>query len=264
PNYYRVPTKKEQLEYEMALDRHLKAYKYNHRTWDAIKVGANDVPLDAAGNAAGDLPPDPPVLSLNDLYDGNGDDSIPWFFQSGRHPPNLASYKVHDYAVITIRIARKAGLALIGTFIGDWNRRFAITTDARLVPTSKLKPARGSAFHGVDLTNGWQLPVAFVHRDDAKSYTNLEDETAQLPGHTALQLTGRSIRVDPERHRPSEHGDRLVEIAGGNWVREADVAIAVKPSELPSFAKGNQKWIDVSINSQTLVLYEGARPIYAT
>jgi len=38
----------------------------------------------------------------------------------------------------------------------------------------------------------------------------------------------------------------------------------VKPSELPSFAKGNRKWIDISIDKQTLVLYEGAKPVYAT
>src|SRR5262245_49715202 len=146
PNYYRAPTKKEQLQYEMSLARHLRSYKRMQKKWDEIKVGANDVPIDAQGNAAGEPPAEAPELDDSALYGGNGDDTIPWFFKGGRQIPNISTFKVPQYAIITNRIARKAGLALIGTFMGD-ERRFALTTDARLVPTSKLKPARGSTFH---------------------------------------------------------------------------------------------------------------------
>src|SRR5690606_9182874 len=103
------------------------------------------------GNAIGVAPEEPPELSYNELYGGDGSDAIPWFFQGGRKIPNIASFKVPDYAIITNRIKRKGGLALIGTFVGEDGRRFALTTDARLVPTSKLKPDRGSTFHGVEL-----------------------------------------------------------------------------------------------------------------
>jgi hypothetical protein len=138
PNYYRAPTKKEQFQYEMRLKEHLRSYRKLGTKWDAIEVGANDVPLDAQGNAIGDPPKEPPELSQNELFGGNGDDSIPWFFQGGRKIPNISSFKAPDYAIITNRVARHAGLALIGTFMGD-ERRFAMTTDARLVPTSKLR-----------------------------------------------------------------------------------------------------------------------------
>jgi lipoprotein-anchoring transpeptidase ErfK/SrfK len=33
---------------------------------------------------------------------------------------------------------------------------------------------------------------------------------------------------------------------------------------LPSFAKTDKRWIDISIQSQTLVLYEGQKAVYAT
>ncbi|NUO51927.1 MAG: L,D-transpeptidase [Polyangiaceae bacterium] len=258
PNYFRVPTKEEQFQYEMSLDRHLKSYKRLHQKWDAIEVGANDVELDAEGNATGVEPDEPPDLSYNQLYGGTGTDEIPWYFDGGRKLPNIAAFKVPDYAVITNRVPRKGMLALIGTFVGPNERRFALTTDARLVPTSKLKPDRGSTFHGVDLKKGWKLPVAFVKRDNAWTYdvssTSWEkrEKVARLE---ALQLTGRSNRVK---------GERVVETIAGTWVREHDVAIAAKPSKLPSWAKTDKKWVDIGIQSQTLVLYEGSRAVFAT
>lgn len=258
PNYYRVPTKKEQLQYEMKLKEHLRSYKKLKKKWDEIKVGANDVPLDEQGNAIGEPPAEPPERTDNELFGGTGDDAIPWFFQGRRQIPNISSFKVKDYAIITNRIARKAGLALIGTFMGEGDRRFAMTTDARLVPTSKLKPAFGSTFHGVDMTKGWQLPLAFVRKTNAKKYDTARrslNKVGDLEFHAALQLTGRSTKIGETR---------LVEVKDGTWVKDDDVAIAVKPSDLPWFAKGNRKWIDISIFGQTLILYEGSKPVYAT
>ena len=259
PNYYRVPTKKEQLQYEMSLERHLRSYKKLGKEWDEIKVGANDVPLDALGNAIGAPPDEPPELEDAELFGGGADDAIPWFFKGGRQIPNISTFKVPQYAIITNRIARKAGLALIGTFMGENDRRLALTTDARLVPTSKLKPARGSTFHGVDMTTkGWELPLAFVHREEARRYDLSRmalDKGEKLAWHTALQLTGRSKKVG---------SSRLIEVKDGTWVKDSDVAIAVKPSDLPAHATGTTKWIDISIHSQTLILYEGRKPVYAT
>jgi hypothetical protein len=255
PNYFRVPTMKEQLEYEMRLREHLRSYKRLSKKWDAITVGANDVPLDAQGSAIGEPPSAPPERSDNEIYGGNGDDAIPWFFQGGRQIPNISSFRAPNSAVITNRVARHAGLALIGTFMGD-ERRFAITTDARLVPTSKIKPAMGSTFLGVDLTKEWHLPVAFVRKPDAKRYKApaLSAQRArEAVFHSAIQLTGKSVKIG---------ASRLVEANDGTWLKDEDLAIAVKPSELPPFAGGAKKWVDISILGQTLVLYEGTKPIY--
>ncbi len=258
PNYFRVPTKEEQFQYEMALDRHLRGYARLKKKWDAISVGANDLVLDAEGNAVGVEPDEPPELSYNALFGGNGSDDIPWYFDGGRKLPNIASFKVPEYAVITNRVPRKGMLALIGTFVGPNDRRFAMTTDARLVPTSKLKPDRGSTFHGVNLKSGWRLPVAFVKREGVWTYdvsTKSFEKRERVARLDSVQLTGRSNRVS---------GDRVVETLDGTWLREHDVAIAAKPSKLPSWAKGDKRWVDISIQSQTMVLYEGVRPVYAT
>ncbi|HQY62506.1 MAG TPA: alkaline phosphatase family protein, partial [Polyangiaceae bacterium] len=61
------------------------------------------------------------------------------------------------------RVKRHTGVALIGTFVTGpeaQNRRFAITTDARMLPADKLKADSGSPFHGHSLRDVG-LPVAF-------------------------------------------------------------------------------------------------------
>ena len=258
PNYYRVPTMKEQLQYEMKLKEHLKSYKRLQKKWDAVHVGANDVPLDEQGNAIGEPPSEVPERSDNELFGGDGSDAIPWFFQDGRKIPNISTFKAPDYAIITNRIARHAGIALIDSFQGE-GRRFAMTTDARLVPASKIKPETGSTFHGVDMASGkWQLPLAFVRRPDANRY-DVSEKSLKKAGdaelHSAVQLTGKSIKIGDKR---------LVEAKDGTWLKDEDLAIVVKSSELPPFATGSRKWIDISILGQVLILYEGAKPVYAT
>jgi lipoprotein-anchoring transpeptidase ErfK/SrfK len=109
------------------------------------------------------------------------------------------------------------------------------------------------------MTSGkWQLPLAFVHREKAHKYDLSRlafDKVGKLEWHSTVQLTGRSKKL----------GDtRFVEAQDGNWIKDSDVAIAVKPSELPSFAKTTKKWVDISILSQTLILYEFTKPVYAT
>jgi hypothetical protein len=57
---------------------------------------------------------------------------------------------------------------------------------------------------------------------------------------------------------------RFEQSRDGEHLRAQDLITIVKRSKFPDFAKGSQKWIDVSVATQTLVLYEGTKPIYAT
>jgi lipoprotein-anchoring transpeptidase ErfK/SrfK len=49
-----------------------------------------------------------------------------------------------------------------------------------------------------------------------------------------------------------------------DWVRDDGLLLVDTPSEFPSFARGTTTWIRVSLSRQTLVAYEGERPVYAT
>jgi hypothetical protein len=260
PNYLRVPSKDEQFQYEMRLERHLRNWSKLREKWDALEVGANDVPLDEQGRAIGGIPEHAKPMDQSVRFGGNGNDAVPWWLKGGRAIPNLSAFKAPPYAVIADRLKRNAGVALIGTFVADaaaGERRFAITTDARLVPADKLKADSGSPFHGREI-HSVGLPAAFV-RSEAARFFRLEG--------------GRFEKGDPVAHREfvpltgnvrMSGGTRYVEARSGGWLRSSDLRTIAKSSSLPAFAKRGVRWIDVSILNQTLVLWEGQEPVYAT
>ncbi len=258
PRYYRLPTVAEQKQYEMSLDRHLRSFRRLEEEWQMIEVGSNDVRMLDNGVVLGPPPAEPPSLDKYEKFNGEPHGRVPWMFDGGRQIPNISSFKVPDYAVITDRVKRHTGLALIDAFAGE-ERDFALTTDLRLVPISKLKPGRGSTFHGVELTEGWELPMGFVKKPEAYSYEKKKGRYRRTKKRYAygapVQLTGE-VRKDGKR--------RYVETDLGTWMLTRDLAIAPEVSTLPKHSKSGDKWIDVSIQRQVLVLYEGSKPVYAT
>jgi lipoprotein-anchoring transpeptidase ErfK/SrfK len=262
PSYMKVPSKAEQFQYEMRLDRHLRNHGRLKEKWDELDVGANDVPLDERGLAIGGIPDHAKPLDESQRFGGppNGEDKVPWWLEGGRKIPNVSTFKVPSYAVISNRLKRHAGVSVIGTFVAGpeaQNRRFAISADARLIPADKLKADSGSPFHGYDIRK-LGLPVAFVRKDGAQAY-RLEGgrlvEADKLVPRSLVGLTGSVKEL---------RGERMVETRDGLWVASAEIKTAAKSSKLPGWARGDSKWIDVSIQNQMLVLYEGAQPVYAT
>ena len=72
PNYLRVPNKDEQFKYEMRLERHLRNWKKLREKWDALDVGANDVPLDERGLAVGKIPEHALPMDQSERFGGSG------------------------------------------------------------------------------------------------------------------------------------------------------------------------------------------------
>ncbi len=260
PNYLRVPNREEQFRYEMRLERHLRNWKKLAEKWDALDVGANDVPLDERGFPRGTIPEHALPLGVNERYGGNGDDRVPWWLTGERRIPNLSSFRVPEYAVMSNRIKRHAGVSLIGTFISGEQaerRRFAITADARLIPADKIKASSGSPFHGQSITEHG-LPAAYVA--DAETYAyQLNDghlERGEKLSPRDFVLLNGEVRI--------LRGRRMVQTRDGRWLRSAELRTVAKPTTLPSFARGQTRWIDVSIINQSMVLWEGERPVYVT
>lgn len=260
PNYLRIPTKDEQFKYEMHLERHLRNWKKLRHKWDALDVGANDVPLDERGIAIGKIPEHARPMDESERYGGNGDDRVPWWLQGERRIPNLSNFKAPSYAVIAGRVRRHAGVALIGTFVADekaQNRRFAITTDARLIPADRLKADSGSPFHGVEIRD-IGLPVAFARHPRARFYRLVDgklEEDEKAGWREFVPLTG-TVRYMA--------GNRMVETRDGRWLRSDQLRTVPKPSSLPSWARKGTRWIDLSLVNQTLTLWEGDVPVYTT
>jgi len=260
PNYMRVPTKAEQFEHEMRLERHLRNWTKLHHKWDALDVGANDVPLNENGIALGAIPEHAKPMDENARFGGNGDDKVPWWLQGERRIPNISSFKAPSFAVMADRSKRHAGVSLIGTFVAGpeaQGRRFAIATDARLIPADKLKAESGSPFHGVDIKSVG-LPVAFAQKDGTNFYDLASGSPVRgeaLAGRGFVALSGNIKEFG---------GERFVQARSGQWLKSAELRTAAKASRLPAWANRKAKWIEISIVNQTLVLWEGDVPVYAT
>ncbi|WP_437784972.1 L,D-transpeptidase [Sorangium sp. So ce1097] len=270
PLYLRVPTAEEQRKSEFKLDEHLAWFEENKATVQRVILGANDVPLDERGvplpgKRLGELGLGKNSLELGEgaLFGGEGEnDPIPfWLDGRKRLIRNISDFKVPDYAVFADRARRFTGLSFIGSFPTgpeSLNRRFAITTDLRLAPTTKVKPDTGSPWHGVELNDQLTLPLAFVRSRNARDVQIQGDKATpgkELPFREVVPLSGRMRRVE---------GVKYYRTKDQRYVSQLDVGLAVAPSAWPAVAEKGEKWIEVSIQHQTLVLWEGKRPVYAT
>ena len=271
PQYIRIPSHQEQEKSEFKLDEHLTWFEQNKTDVQKVDLGSNDIPLDPHGLALPGLAAKPGFkpstqLSENELFGGQTpNDPIPFWLEGGRKIPNVSGYDVPQYAYFADRVRRKTGLSLIGAFDTEdegVHRRFAATVDMRLVPTSKLKPDSASPFHGVELTDKMPLPFAWVNKTDVSTYKLIKgkDEARAaeaIPRRAIVPLSG-NVRM--------KHGERFYQTARDKtvWLRAADVGVVDKPPTWPEFAEKGEKWIDVSITEQVLVLYEGKKPVFAT
>jgi hypothetical protein len=271
PQYLRVPSKSEQEKSEFKLDEHLAWFEQNRAEVQKVVLGANDIPLDGRGAALPGGKPPPGFklsteLSENELFGGQGpNDPLPWWLESGRKIPNVSGYAAPEYAVFADRVRRKTGLSLVAAFNTESEglaRRFAVTVDMRLIPATKLKPDSGSAFHGVALSDKLNLPLGWVIADGCRTYKLIKgkdevrpDET--LPHRVVVPLSGKARMKAGDRYYQTLK-DKTV------WLRARDLAVAEAPSALPEPAEKGEKWIDISITQQALVLYDGKKPVYAT
>lgn len=273
PLYLRLPTREEQAKAEYKLANHLRWFE-NHRAEEQTAAkGANDF--------AHELIPDAPEVPPSDeqpdgiLLGGvtNADPPPFWIENGNRGIPNVSGFEVPKTSYFANRVKRHTGLAFIGTFDAGPNldhRRFAITVDLRLVPIDRVKPETASPFHGVELTGtDIKLPVAFAKpcdpaakgppkpcrrafREEEGKLVNME---RLLAPRAFLELTG---------HRRTINGTVFLESKHGIWVRQRDVGLAVVPHQWPQAAERGDKWVDVSVEDNTLILWEGKKPVFVT
>jgi L,D-transpeptidase catalytic domain len=103
------------------------------------------------------------------------------------------------------------------------------------------------------------FPVAFILWGHAHKYT-LDDghkkatATDVVRRFSVVQLTGEDATVG---------GLHYVETADGWWMREREGTVA-RTSAPPKDLAPGEKWIDVNLKTQTLVAFEGDKPVYAT
>lgn len=244
--YGDFPSQEEQLQAEPKLSK-LKTPKS-----ERIGAGAIDVPLDEAGLPTG-LPvvrPDAPGVG-EDGYRTSGQ----WLVA---HPQAVEVGFTVTGGKETRVVKRRSSMALLASTEGD--RPMAVTATGRFVPIDRLEPVLGSTFHGKLLKKLDDLPVAFTIRAGVDGYELGKNATAkrideEYAARERIDLTGRYRTVNKQRYWFTK---------SGHWMRHKDLIVVLNRTKFPDFATGDQKWIDISLANQTLVAWEGRKPILAT
>jgi hypothetical protein len=187
-------------------------------------------------------------------------------YSYARAKRDTVAFEVNPGAERAVRrvgsVPSRSGLAVVGSWQatdGDGvSRNLAMMTDGRFIDVGDLEAAKPSAFVGVELDEQVTLPVGFVvkrgvrrwHVDGGKS-----EKREALEYHETVKLSGRFRTIQ---------GVKFWEADGDRWVRHKDVTVIRRREQYPEFVQAETKWIDISIITGTLVLYEGQNPLFAT
>lgn len=149
--------------------------------------------------------------------------------------------------------------ALLSYFEAE-QRRWTITSQLDLVALDRLRIIKPPTFHGIALEGDDTLPVGFVRGVSASGYKFSEEgkvtETVRLTHGQALRLTGKDKK---------QGGSRLLESSDGTWVAESQLNVIEARNQPPTFVDGDDiRWIDIHIRTQSLVVYQGKKPVYVT
>lgn len=247
PIYRRLPTPEELERFEPDLGKRMPLWL------DAGgEVGASyaqQVWVDA-----GTEPLDPRVA-----WESRHSDEPPWFLAQGRTPPSVPGHAPLNDPLYLGRMEPRIGYSILKTFFFN-GRRYGVTSDLALVPTDRLRPIQGSNFHGFRIPEDIDFPFAIVRVPGARHYRLDPKSNHLVPAEpatyrSAIPLTGKQDFFRGRLHYETTKATWLSDIA----------ASRIEPARrMPAWGKNGEKWIDVNVSKQTLVLFDGTRPVYAT
>lgn len=268
PLYRAVPSREERLKLEPWLRPKAKPVRRNDDDDD------DPEPRDAGGQQPASGPGDEAPWYLRE-YDG-GKPSVTLDDLRGEGGP------------IARRMVRGFFVALDKSF-GSGGSMWWRTTGGLVAPADRIGVQKLlTEFHGVWLNTeqslangdaGTSAPDSGERGDGGASVTS-----AKTPGLPMAFFVAKgakfSMTADKKRAAPSEPAARFsyVGLTGeeatigsnvylatvdGKWVRARDVALT-KPGPAPAELSRGEKWVDVNLSTQTLVLFEGEKPVYAT
>lgn len=221
PRYTRIPTPAEQSRTEPLIERYLP--RRDVTPW--LKLGLDEVPDFLLDHA--------PSYHVNGVRKGRA--------------------LTEGYAFVT------SGYAFVRRFaVGE--RLFGLTTDLEVLPLDRLDLVQPSVFHGVELSEGVSLPLAFVRQEGATLYIG-EPDLGLTPGR---QLSFREV-VQLSGVQQVYDGETYWQATDGQWLLQTSRVTVVEPrGAFPTWADERTTWIDVSLLRQTLVAYERQTPKYVT
>jgi hypothetical protein len=244
PVYGRVPSAAEVLASEPDLERRMPAWLSAEGEIGASY--AQEVWLGRPGT-----PPEPAAA-----WAQKTSDAIPELVRSG-----IAGMLGDDGAVgtelVRARMRPKVGYSFLHTFLHE-GRRYGLASDLSVLPTDRLRPIRGSDFRGVEIGKDATFPFAFVRRDDARFVRlvrgKLEDAGAAAY-RSVVSLTGKQQFFRRRLHYETKEG---------TYIADRDASRLDPAKRMPAWGKKGERWLDVNVTKQTLVAYDGEKPVFAT
>ena len=281
PLYKTVPGYKERVQYEPWLVRKPKPKLEEANPYDDYDGGA----VANGGSIVGNAFDTAGALGVTFIDDDAG---TPWYLRDwdgGKPQVTLDDLRGDDGGPIVRRMVKGFYVALdrdievkhvkwwksTAGLLAPFDRMFVakpptdfhgvwLNTDAPPpYPPAVAQPDGGAPPYWVDKPPT-HLPLAFVSWPRAKKYTLSDDGKKATPSSdrvsrfTPLQLTGSEKNVG---------GVMYHEVEGGYWMRDVELVIP-KPGPAPADLKPGEKWIDVNLDNQSLVAFEGDKPVYAT
>lgn len=135
---------------------------------------------------------------------------------------------------------------------------------AEYVPSQAIRAHRPSVFEGARLGDetGIALPIAFVW---PRVYGWQQALTMPRPtgGGTVRKLPARTAIPILETATDKAGKPRAYRIGEAEWIWAADVRVFA-PLPAPKYLGKIERWIDVDLDNQILVAFEGELPVYAT
>ncbi len=203
-----------------------------------------------------------PPMSVDQSMVRSGPDGLPFRYFFVTADGSLAYERIEDTDVGEPAMALEPGFAVAVVEERRLGRELYGRTNRGLwVPMRDLGAARTFAFRGADvgtLVDG-TIPFAWVVVDHARLFSRRGQMfVANGERLSRFQKSGFLEQVDGFQGSYARVDD-------DNWIRTRDVrhpTLAPPPAE-PGIPLG-ERWIDIELASQTLVAYEGTRPVFAT
>jgi hypothetical protein len=135
--------------------------------------------------------------------------------------------------------------------------------DNEYVLRSSISEHKPSFYGGARLGDdtGWGVPVAFVW--PRAGYRQAWTYAKSTGAGAMRQLSARTPLGIFETVNDPKGAPLAYRIGDAEWIRAADVRV-FQPAPPPALIEKNERWIDVDLDNQILVAFEGETPVYAT
>jgi hypothetical protein len=167
------------------------------------------------------------------------------------------------HAVIRRFLERGFYVAATGSVVRS-QRKFVRSVRGSFIKEQQLEPKLGPSFRGVELKDGRSLPVVWAVRGATPQQpkTHADGSVGWVDAPDAKPIERLSL-VPQWKGWARVDGKLMHELTDGTYLYDWYLAVAEKMAR-PKEVGPQEPWIHVDVGEQTLVLYVGDEPIYAT